>query len=374
MDEMDEIVQEFLVESHENLDQLDRDLVALEQSPDSRDLLSSVFRTIHTIKGTSGFLAYGQLEAVTHVGESLLSRLRDGELQLDPEITSGLLDMVDAVRGLLSSIEATGGEGTADHTALLERLTALQGGSAAAPVPCAAVPASSAPSTGPAAGTAPETAPASAPAAPAGTPRLGEVLLAQGLVEPEDIASAVLDQQIGGDPRRLGELLVAYGAVHPADIDLALQRQAEGAGPESAATVPPAAEPGAAPRISWRTPNSNRVASLRVLRREGACPAEPTTSFGGTLVAAPSPRRGRTQAVTDTAVRDPGRYCYAVVAVGKLRRPSRAATAVYDHRAAAAAAAAREAPQAAPPPAEDPLPPAPAPLPLLGDVSAVGGS
>ena len=61
MDEMDEIVQEFLVESHENLDQLDRDLVALEREPDSRELLASVFRTIHTIKGTSGFLAFRRL-------------------------------------------------------------------------------------------------------------------------------------------------------------------------------------------------------------------------------------------------------------------------------------------------------------------------
>ena len=80
MNDVDEIVQEFLVESHENLDQLDRDLVALEQEPGSRALIGSIFRTIHTIKGTSGFLAFGKLEAVTHVGESLLSRLRDGHL------------------------------------------------------------------------------------------------------------------------------------------------------------------------------------------------------------------------------------------------------------------------------------------------------
>ncbi|MGI4894225.1 MAG: Hpt domain-containing protein, partial [Janthinobacterium lividum] len=58
---MDEIVQEFLVESYENLDQLDSDLVALEQTPGSRELLASVFRTIHTIKGTSGFLAFSRL-------------------------------------------------------------------------------------------------------------------------------------------------------------------------------------------------------------------------------------------------------------------------------------------------------------------------
>ena len=73
MNDLGDIVQEFLVESHENLDQLDRDLVALEAAPGSRELLSSIFRTIHTIKGTSGFLAFNRLEKVTHVGESLLS-------------------------------------------------------------------------------------------------------------------------------------------------------------------------------------------------------------------------------------------------------------------------------------------------------------
>src|ERR1700755_1779843 len=95
VEELDDIVQEFLVESHENLDQLDRDLVALEQQPDSRDLLSSIFRTIHTIKGTSGFLAFHQLETVTHAGESLLSRLRDGLLPLNAEVTTALLAMLE---------------------------------------------------------------------------------------------------------------------------------------------------------------------------------------------------------------------------------------------------------------------------------------
>src|ERR1700755_2229179 len=95
VNDVDEIVQEFLVESHENLDQLDRDLVALEQEPGSRDLLSSIFRTIHTIKGTSGFLAFHQLETVTHAGESLLSRLRDGLLPLNAEVTTALLAMLE---------------------------------------------------------------------------------------------------------------------------------------------------------------------------------------------------------------------------------------------------------------------------------------
>src|SRR3954470_24962809 len=129
---MDEIVHEFLVESHENLDQLDRDLVALEQEPDSRPLLASVFRTIHTIKGTSGFPAFSELERVTHAGESLLSLLRDGKLRLDPDITSALLRMVDAVRQLLRTIEETGAEGDRDHTELIAELQAVRAAAAGA--------------------------------------------------------------------------------------------------------------------------------------------------------------------------------------------------------------------------------------------------
>ncbi|KQP63285.1 chemotaxis protein CheA [Nocardioides sp. Leaf285] len=108
MDDDAEIVAEFLVESHENLDQLDRDLVALEQEPGSRELLSSIFRTIHTIKGTSGFLALGRLEALTHAGENLLSRLRDRKMDLTTEVTEVLLRTVDTVRALLEVIERSG--------------------------------------------------------------------------------------------------------------------------------------------------------------------------------------------------------------------------------------------------------------------------
>ena len=131
MDGMDEIVTEFLVESHENLDQLDQDLVALEREPGSRELLSSIFRTVHTIKGTCGFLAFGTLESVTHVGENLLSRLRDGEMTLTPQLTTVLLEMVDAVQSLLATIEQSGGEGDADYSELVGRLNAVLDGARA---------------------------------------------------------------------------------------------------------------------------------------------------------------------------------------------------------------------------------------------------
>jgi two-component system chemotaxis sensor kinase CheA len=138
VDGLDDIVEEFLVESHENLDQLDTDLVALEQEPDSRERLSSIFRTIHTIKGTSGFLAFNRLEEVTHVGENMLSRLRDGELALTPERTNVLLQMVDTVRSLLTSIEASGGEGTVDVSAVVAAISAAMDASPAAAAPVAA--------------------------------------------------------------------------------------------------------------------------------------------------------------------------------------------------------------------------------------------
>src|SRR5580693_5750572 len=131
----DEIVREFLVEGNENLDTLDRELIQLEKDPHNRATLASVFRTIHTIKGTCGFLGFSKLEAVAHVGENLLSKLRDGVLQLSPNATTALLSMVDAVRQMLASIEATGHEGERDDAALIARLTALLKSDSSALVP-----------------------------------------------------------------------------------------------------------------------------------------------------------------------------------------------------------------------------------------------
>ena len=123
---MNEIVQEFLVETSENLDQLDQDLVALERDPHSRELLASIFRTIHTVKGTTGFLGYRCLEDISHATESLLSDLRDGRLLLNRARTDVLLEVVDSIRGLLSAIEATGKEDERDLSALVTRIQHLQ--------------------------------------------------------------------------------------------------------------------------------------------------------------------------------------------------------------------------------------------------------
>jgi two-component system, chemotaxis family, sensor kinase CheA len=123
---MDDLTKEFLQESSENLDRLDQDFVKLESDPGNPELVKSIFRTIHTIKGTCGFLGFTQLESVAHVGENLLSRLRDGEIALTPEITTALLQMVDAIRQMLQSIDSSGNEGERNDEALLQTLTSLQ--------------------------------------------------------------------------------------------------------------------------------------------------------------------------------------------------------------------------------------------------------
>jgi len=120
----EEIVREFLVESYENLSRLDQELVELEKHPQDAALLASVFRTIHTIKGTCGFLAFTTLEKITHQAENLLSQLRDGKRALTPQLVSLVLETVDATRRVLAEIEKDGTEGTEQFGSLIERLQA----------------------------------------------------------------------------------------------------------------------------------------------------------------------------------------------------------------------------------------------------------
>lgn len=245
-----DIVQDFLVESAENLDRLDRDLVGLEKNPQDKEALAGVFRTIHTIKGTCGFLGFNNLEKVAHVGENLLTRLRDGQLTLTPEITTALLTMVDAVRQMLKEIQSTGQDGQVDYPELRETLTSLASAGSTHEAPASASPANQtasksaeitedrggSPKAEPAAPVqAPR--PASPPSAPVSAPahkkssnsgrkpvrgKIGGVLVERGLVQPEDVEHA-LEAQESGDRRRLGEILMAPGLVKAEDVAAALQ-------------------------------------------------------------------------------------------------------------------------------------------------------
>jgi two-component system, chemotaxis family, sensor kinase CheA len=206
-----EIVREFLVESGENLDRLDRELVILEQTPGDSEILASIFRTIHTLKGTSGFLQFTALESLAHVGENLLSRLRDAQLSLNPEITNELLAMVDAIREILASIETSGAEGTRNDRELIARLMRLY------------TPPTPAPAESPAAADSPpaddDEDKASSP-----PPRLGDLLIQKGMARPSEIADA-LEKQEQGDPRHLGEILIEQKVVKPHEILEVLQVQ-----------------------------------------------------------------------------------------------------------------------------------------------------
>lgn len=125
---IDSFLRDFLAESHENLDALDRAFVALEQTPGDRVLLSNVFRTLHTLKGSSGFFGFWRLEKLAHAAESLLGRLRNGELQLNEAMTAALLGTVDDIRASLKHIEQTGQESAKDFTAHIKVLKQLAEG------------------------------------------------------------------------------------------------------------------------------------------------------------------------------------------------------------------------------------------------------
>ncbi len=125
-DEMKEVLKDFLQESFENLDVVDSELIELEEQPDNRDMLSSIFRSMHTIKGTCGFFGFDKLEKVTHIGENLLVKLRDGEYSMNEQIATGLLAMVDAVRSMLHEISAHGHDGRKNYKQLINVLSELK--------------------------------------------------------------------------------------------------------------------------------------------------------------------------------------------------------------------------------------------------------
>jgi two-component system chemotaxis sensor kinase CheA len=139
-----EILREFLLETHENLALLDSDLVTLEKNPTEKNTLAQVFRTLHSVKGTAGFMGLVKLQAVAHSAESLLSKLRAGEIIFNPTIATAMLKVVDAIREMLASIETSGSEGAGDYTALqaeVDRLRETGGGIAPAAPPLPLPPA-----------------------------------------------------------------------------------------------------------------------------------------------------------------------------------------------------------------------------------------
>jgi two-component system chemotaxis sensor kinase CheA len=121
----DRIFNEFLVDGYEALDHLDRDLVELERTPGAEEPLARVFRALHTIKGACSFFGYRRLEALAHAGESLLSRIRSGERELDTEAIGAVLGVVDGIRAVLTTIETMREEPPGDDAMVLAAIDRL---------------------------------------------------------------------------------------------------------------------------------------------------------------------------------------------------------------------------------------------------------
>jgi two-component system, chemotaxis family, sensor kinase CheA len=122
---MDELLGEFLTETGESLDSLDVQLVKLEQTPNDPDLLGNIFRLIHTIKGTSGFLGLPRLGEVAHHGENVLGNFRDGTQLVTPEAVSLILEALDCIKEILAGVEETESEPEGDDSDLIARLDAM---------------------------------------------------------------------------------------------------------------------------------------------------------------------------------------------------------------------------------------------------------
>ena len=191
------LVQEFLVESEELLQRMDQDMVALESAPEDAELLNRIFRALHTIKGTSGFLGFEAVVRLSHRAEDVLNALRKGEAQLMRPTIDALLATRDFLGKMLSDIREGGLKQYETHGLLKELEAALQ--SRKAP------------------------------------PALGELLVKQDVISADTLDAVLAEQSVSPEPRRLGEMLVEKGLASQVDVGNALIKQKEIVKPASAA-------------------------------------------------------------------------------------------------------------------------------------------
>lgn len=126
--QVDDLIAEFLTETAESLEVVDSELVRFEANPNERKTLDNIFRLVHTIKGTCGFLGLGRLEAVAHAGETLLGRFRDGKLEVTPTAVTLVLHSIDRIKVILAGLESTGLEPDGSDEDLIEQLEAMAEG------------------------------------------------------------------------------------------------------------------------------------------------------------------------------------------------------------------------------------------------------
>jgi len=130
---MDDLLADFLTETQEALGELDIALVTLERTPDDHETLSKIFRLVHTIKGTCGFLGLSRLEKVAHASENVLGRMRDGAIKAESDVISLVLKSIDRIKEILAGLAAEGTEPVGDDSALIAALDAAASGERPAP-------------------------------------------------------------------------------------------------------------------------------------------------------------------------------------------------------------------------------------------------
>lgn len=226
MDDMKEIMEDFLVEAFELIEQIDHDLVELESNPEDLELLNRIFRVAHTVKGSSSFLNFDVLTKLTHHMEDVLNKARRDELKITPDIMDVVLESVDMMKGLLHGIRDNGNDTDVGINIedICQRLTAISEGGAPAPTAAAPTPAA-----------APEPEPAQA---------------VQAEPEPEPVSdenlSNLSDSEVEAEIERLLKVRKAEDQARRAQK--AAGGEATVAKPAAPAPVPTAAKPAAAPK------------------------------------------------------------------------------------------------------------------------------
>ena len=224
MDDMKEIMEDFLIEAFELIEQIDHDLVELEANPEDLELLNRIFRVAHTVKGSSSFLNFDVLTELTHHMEDVLNKARKGELKITPDIMDVVLESVDMMKGLLESIRDNGSDAAAgiDIKNICVRLTQISEGEA----PSAA-------SEAPAAAPAPEPVKEPEPATPAeeAAPEVSDAEL-----------SKLSDSEVEAEIERLLKVRKAEDQARRASKGIA-PKSPEEIAPATSAAPAPAARP-----------------------------------------------------------------------------------------------------------------------------------
>jgi len=211
-DEMQEILNDFLTESNEMLEVLDQRFVTLESDPNNTDLLNEIFRAMHSMKGSAGFLGFNNLVDVAHRGENILNKLRQGEMAVNPAIISLILETIDVIKAIMADIRESGADSHVATAAIAAKLDDILNGKtiAAAPASMEAVALK-----------------VEAAAAPVVAPQtLGEILVNDGLASKEQVLDALTAQQHQAEPKTpLGEILLQAKAITERALDQALHKQ-----------------------------------------------------------------------------------------------------------------------------------------------------